>query len=40
MPAPAWAIDVESLTKRYGKTIALDGLDLSVPRGTVQAWLW
>ncbi|AWB93299.1 ATP-binding cassette domain-containing protein [Aeromicrobium chenweiae] len=29
------AIHAESLTKRYGDTIALDGIDLSVPEGSV-----
>jgi len=29
------AILVESLTKRFGRTVALDGLDLVVPQGTV-----
>lgn len=29
------AIVVESLTKRFGRTVALDGLDLVVPQGTV-----
>src|SRR2546430_9210680 len=29
------AIEVESLTKRFGSVVALDGIDLSVPAGTV-----
>jgi oleandomycin transport system ATP-binding protein len=33
------AICVEGLVKRYGKTIALDGLDLTVPPGMVQGVL-
>src|SRR5688500_18052645 len=30
-----FAIVAEGLRKRYGDTVALDGLDLSVPEGTV-----
>ncbi|MBO0854260.1 MAG: ATP-binding cassette domain-containing protein [Nocardia sp.] len=33
------AIVVENLVKRYGKLIALDGLNLTVPQGTVTALL-
>ncbi|UGT59301.1 ATP-binding cassette domain-containing protein [Nocardia asteroides] len=33
------AIVAEGLVKRYGKVVALDGLDLSVPEGTVTALL-
>ncbi|MFC6011711.1 ATP-binding cassette domain-containing protein [Nocardia lasii] len=33
------AIVAEGLVKRYGKLVALDGLDLSVPEGTVTALL-
>ncbi|MEU7630003.1 ATP-binding cassette domain-containing protein [Nocardia sp. NPDC049220] len=33
------AIVVEGLVKRYGQLIALDGLDLAVPEGTVTALL-
>src|SRR5207237_10157426 len=29
------AIEVESLTKRFGSVVALDGIDLEVPAGTV-----
>jgi ABC-2 type transport system ATP-binding protein len=32
-------IDAVGLTKRYGQVVALDGLDLSVPRGTVLGLL-
>jgi ABC-2 type transport system ATP-binding protein len=32
-------IRTEGLVKRYGKVVALDGLDLSVPRGTVLGLL-
>lgn len=33
------AISSQSLTKRYGKTIAVNGIDLSIPSGTVYAFL-
>ena len=33
------AIATEGLTKRYGGTLALDGLDLHVPRGEVYGFL-
>lgn len=33
------AIVAEGLVKKYGKLVALDGLDLSVPEGTVTALL-
>jgi ABC-2 type transport system ATP-binding protein len=33
------AIEAEGLVKHYGKTKALDGLDLTVPRGTVYGLL-
>ena len=33
------AITTESLTKRYGKTLALDGLDLTVEEGEVYGFL-
>lgn len=32
---PDLAISAEGLTKRFGSTVALDGLDLAVPTGTV-----
>lgn len=32
-------IEAEGLTKRFGSTVALDGLDLSVPRGSVLGLL-
>ncbi|HEY7043658.1 MAG TPA: ABC transporter ATP-binding protein [Nocardioidaceae bacterium] len=35
----AQAIDVESLQKRFGPTVALDGLDLSVRSGEVHGFL-
>ena len=33
------AINATSLTKRYGKTLAVDALDLSVPEGTIYGFL-
>jgi len=36
---PAIAIRAEGLTKRYGGTVALDGLDLSIPAGEVYGFL-
>lgn len=33
------AIEATGLTKRFGRTLALDGLELSVPAGTVQGFL-
>ncbi|MEU0545811.1 ATP-binding cassette domain-containing protein [Nocardia sp. NPDC005978] len=33
------AVVAEGLVKKYGRTVALDGLDLSVPEGTVTALL-
>ncbi|MFB6296327.1 MAG: ABC transporter ATP-binding protein [Halobacteriales archaeon] len=33
------AIDTDGLTKRYGGTVAVDSLDLSVPRGAVFGFL-
>src|SRR5438128_8160983 len=32
-------IEAEGLTKRYGSVVALDGLDLTVPEGTVTGLL-
>lgn len=33
------AIEATGLSKRFGKTLALDGLDLTVPTGTVHGFL-
>jgi ABC-2 type transport system ATP-binding protein len=33
------AIEARGLTKRYRDVVALDGVDLSVPRGTVLGLL-
>ena len=38
-PAPAPAIHAEGLTKRYGETLALDHLDLTVQAGEVYGYL-
>src|SRR5687768_12686838 len=38
-PAMAHAIEAEGLVKRYGKVVALDGFDLTVPEGTVMGLL-
>jgi ABC-2 type transport system ATP-binding protein len=35
----AYAIEAEGLVKRYGSVVALDGLDLAVPEGTVTSLL-
>ncbi|MDP9239332.1 MAG: ATP-binding cassette domain-containing protein, partial [Actinomycetota bacterium] len=34
-----YAIEAEGLVKRYGSVVALDGLDLAVPQGTVTGLL-
>lgn len=39
MPPDAAAITVRGLTKRYGSVLALDGLDLDVPAGSVFGFL-
>jgi ABC-2 type transport system ATP-binding protein len=36
---PTPAITIRSLTKRFGKVLALDGLDLDVPRGSILGLL-
>jgi ABC-2 type transport system ATP-binding protein len=38
-PADEFAVVANGLTKRYGDVVALDGLDLSVPTGTVLGLL-
>ena len=35
MNSPEWAVVAEGLRKQYGDTVALDGIDLEVPKGTV-----
>ena len=39
MPPTEFAVQATGLTKRYGQTLALDGVDLAVPRGTVHGLL-
>lgn len=39
MAQPELAVHAVGLTKRYGKKLALDGVDLSVPHGTVHGLL-
>ncbi len=39
MPEWEFAVQATGLTKRYGTTLALDGADLHVPRGTVHGLL-
>jgi ABC-2 type transport system ATP-binding protein len=34
MPAPATALSLRGLTKRFGETVAVDRVDLDVPRGS------
>ena len=35
----SYAVAARGLVKRYGSTIALDGIDLEIPTGTVTAVL-
>ncbi|RPI20620.1 MAG: ATP-binding cassette domain-containing protein [Actinobacteria bacterium] len=39
MPSGSPPVSLEGLTKRYGSVVALDGLDLEVPEGTVMGLL-
>ncbi|WP_247004819.1 ABC transporter ATP-binding protein [Halosolutus gelatinilyticus] len=39
MSSPPLAIDADGLTKRFGSVTAVDGVDLSVERGTVYGFL-
>jgi ABC-2 type transport system ATP-binding protein len=39
LPRPDYAVRAEGLQKRYGRTTALDGLDLAVPYGMVYGLL-
>jgi ABC-2 type transport system ATP-binding protein len=39
LPSSDYAVYAEGLSKRYNDTVALDGLDLAVPRGTVYGLL-
>jgi ABC-2 type transport system ATP-binding protein len=38
-PAPGLAIDVRGLTKRFGAKLAVDAIDIAVPRGQVWGFL-
>jgi ABC-2 type transport system ATP-binding protein len=41
-PAPppnGWAVETHSLTKRFGATVAVDGVELLVPRGSAFGYL-
>ena len=38
-PGPALAIETRALTKRFGRQLAVDGLDLQVPTGSVFGFL-
>ncbi len=39
MPTDAMAIEIEGLTKSFGRVKALQGLDLTVPSGQVTGFL-
>ena len=38
-PAGGWAVEAHGLTKRFGTTVAVDGVDLRVPRGSAFGYL-
>ncbi|GAA1976511.1 ATP-binding cassette domain-containing protein [Kitasatospora viridis] len=38
-PGGRWAVQAEGLVKKYGKSTALDGLDLAVPTGSIYGLL-
>jgi ABC-2 type transport system ATP-binding protein len=38
-PAGGWAVEASGLTKRFGSTVAVDGVDLQVPRGSAFGYL-
>ncbi|MGI9606132.1 MAG: ABC transporter ATP-binding protein [Acidimicrobiales bacterium] len=38
-PDPAWAVEIQRLSKTFGGTVAVDGIDLAVPRGTFYGLL-
>jgi ABC-2 type transport system ATP-binding protein len=38
-PAGGWAIEAHGLTKRFGANVAVDGVELSVPRGSAFGYL-
>ena len=37
--AGGWAVQTRGLAKRFGATVAVDGVDLQVPRGSVFGYL-
>ena len=39
MPAPDTVLEIESLTKRYGSILALDGVTMAVPGGSIFGFL-
>ena len=38
-PAGGWAVEARGLAKRFGSTVAVDGVDLRVPRGSAFGYL-
>jgi ABC-2 type transport system ATP-binding protein len=38
-PAAGWAVEAHGLTKRFGTTVAVNGVDLRVPRGSAFGYL-
>ena len=38
-PHDAWAVETHGLTKRFGDNVAVDGVDLMVPRGSAFGYL-
>jgi ABC-2 type transport system ATP-binding protein len=38
-PAGGWAVETRGLTKRFGATVAVDGVELRVPRGSAFGYL-
>ena len=38
-PAGGWAVEARGLTKRFGSTVAVDGVELRVPRGSAFGYL-
>lgn len=38
-PAGGWAVETRGLTKRFGGNVAVDGVDLRVPRGSAFGYL-
>ena len=38
-PAGGWAVETRGLTKRFGRNVAVDGVELRVPRGSAFGYL-